>query len=228
MIRDHQVPGVPKQGYWVRPSVHGGSEITHGLGGANLYSGAECPNCRLRLILLFDFDAVDARLELQPVGLDHLPLLWCWSCSIPEGELRYRLEGAESSVRVVEYTAGPPTGDPYEGYSRTFPRRDVDLIALSEEEQDALIRINATDYTMDLFEQYPALYGVHHQVGGEPWLLQSLDPVICSVCGIHLPLFASVGNNTFSPNSFMENDWVQVLFHVCRPCGEIVANAYSD
>lgn len=218
----------PTQGYWIRPNSAEGERFAHYLGGVNSLPGARCPNCNEPLILLVDFDATDARLELDAAQLRRLPLLYCWSCAIPESVFRYSLKGQGSAVNVLAFRSGEEVSDPYAEFSRVFARRAVGLIPLSVEEQQVLRLLNRTRSKYELFRQYPALDRPRHQVGGEPLLLQHVEPVACSTCGSAMPLFASIGNDSFGPKPFIGNDWVQVIFHVCRACREVAAYAATD
>ena len=53
----------------------------HWLGGAVDLQGANCPNCKIPLVLHWDINCRDPRFRRNKFGpLDRLPLLFCWSC----------------------------------------------------------------------------------------------------------------------------------------------------
>jgi hypothetical protein len=223
------VSALPKQGYWARPAPPGTPGPRHSLGGTEVPEGATCPNCRRPLLLIMSLDATDRRLELDRYRFKLLPLLYCWTCVASAGLVRYALEQDGSAISILEFPSGDRYTDfPYPDYPAHFERHALTLVPLTPEEQRVLYQLNRTRARAELFEKYPALDRPRHQVGGEPLLLQSAEELTCSRCSGDMPLLASIGNDALGPKTFTDNDWVQLIFHICPQCSEVAAYTATD
>jgi hypothetical protein len=211
--------GLPAQGYWLRPLDGVPVGPAHVLGGETRISGAVCPNCRKPLLTLLRLNAQDQRLGLQTAALTEINVLFCWTCPAAQSTIVYQLPSAGTDFRLVSFAAGPPATDfPYEGYPVSFPARALMLVALTSQEQDALSQLNAGAGVDWADSRYCDLSRPQHQIGGEPYLMQPLEQLGCPQCGGPMPLFGTVGNDTFAPEKFTDNDYVQTLVHLCRDC----------
>ena len=121
-----------KQGYALIAAED--SEQGHWIGGAPAHSGAECPVCRVPLLLLADLNCVwirqyeEAKLFQQ---LDRLPLYFCWKCSADD--LSYQVV---SSTRVRIFgNLGKPQGEdfPYANFPDQFKRCPAKLVPIPYE-----------------------------------------------------------------------------------------------
>jgi hypothetical protein len=214
-----EMTGIPEQGYWLRPLDKAQPGPTHRLGGKTRIPGAQCPNCRKPLLTLWELDARDPLLGFQAAGLARLSVLFCWTCPVAQSVLMYQLPSAATSFRLLDVASGKPTPDfPYEGYPIAFASQELTLVALTLEEQDILRRLNVGGDVDWSDRRYQQLSRPRHQIGGEPYLVQPLEEVHCSGCGAAMPLFGTVGNDTFGPEKFTDNDYVQTLVHLCRHC----------
>ena len=116
----------------------------HWFGGEPYHAGAECPVCRIPLLLVADLNCARFRAREQARlfhELDRLPLYYCWRCCAEQ--LSYRVVKPDK-IRVLRNN-GKPQGDdfPYEGFPDRFPRTPVrtvpilyetaKLLALSQE-----------------------------------------------------------------------------------------------
>jgi hypothetical protein len=194
----------------------------HRLCGEPRVAGAECPNCRKPLLPLLELDAADPRLALAGTGLERLPILFCWTCEAAQSTIIYRVEEAGRRITLLQFHYGAVVEDfPYEAYPVYFPGHDATLASLTDAEQVLLHRINIGEGEAIEWPTYREYAVPRHQVGGEPYLVQPLDDVACPDCGAAMPLFATLGDDTWSEQKFTGNDWVQTLVHLCRRCGTI-------
>ena len=218
-----------QQGYWLRPSpvLHAGP--SHRLGGATRDPRATCPNCQKPLLTLWELDARDPILRLGDAGPASLTVLFCWTCPAAQSNIIYQLPRTGVGFRLLEFAVGEPSADfPYEDYPEAFPPRALSLVALSEEEQAVLRELNGdgeVDWSKGLYRE---LSCPRHQVGGEPFLVQPLEDLDCPHCGDRMPLFGTVGNDTFGPKKFTDNDYVQTLVHLCHRCWTVAVYQRCD
>lgn len=227
-----QTPGKPEIGYWLNfsppPDVH-----THEFCGPNIILGAHCPNCDKPLLKLAAFSAADPALELDPARVPSLPLLYCWTCAIPYGDFRYRIQ-PDGSVKIVTFLdryedAFGPDG-PYDGYTGHFPPMTFCLDRQSDEEQVLL----CSHYEGINRELPHPLDDPRHQVGGHP-MIYNPESDICPQCGAEMPTFASITDNALgngyaerAEDSFVDNCGVQTVFLLCRKCSIVSAYHSSD
>jgi len=125
------------------------SDNLHLFCGPHKIEGAACPNCSKPLLRLVSLTATDLRLNVDPSKINAVHLLYCWTCSIPNGVFSYRLR-PNGSVDLLNspapwdgaidprgpfdrYIGGP--GGPYDGYNGRFPPRTIGLVPLSDLEQ---------------------------------------------------------------------------------------------
>jgi hypothetical protein len=141
----------------------------------------------------------------------------------------YQLPTAATAFRLIEFAPGEPTADfPYENYPVAFPARELTLVALTSEEQDVIRHLNHDDEVDWSDQRYRELSRPQHQIGGEPYLVQPSEEVHCAECGGPMPLFGTVGNDTFAPQKFTDNDYVQTLVHLCHRCSTVAVYQRCD
>ena len=232
MIGLPQVPAsIPRQGYFLETVSDAGfpALCEHRLCGANECEGATCPNCRLPLLQIASLDGKDERLDLLGAPLSRVPLLFCWRCSVSQGDFSYRLRAGGSSIEILAALRGKPIPDfPYPEYPESFPLELIYLHAVSEFDQAVLVRCSLGEDDYELFRRFPQLCKPKHQVGGVPFLFDAQREVNCPCCGGQAPLFAAFGDNAGHGLRFTGNDFVQLVFHLCRACRVIAAYQATD
>jgi hypothetical protein len=209
----------PIQGYLLVPSASSGEgHYVHTLCGRTNFKGAVSPNSGKPLLQLLLLDASDPRLELSNAAAPHLPLFYSWTCPISEGVFSYRVVANE--IEVINFNSGDPFTDfPYENYPEAFAARSVDLLPLASSQQETINRLNDKDTAFSERLQFADLDRPRHQVGGIPRLLQpTFTAMQCPVCKKEMPLFASIANENGTPQGFADNEFVQVVYHLCRAC----------
>jgi hypothetical protein len=161
--------------------------------------------------------------------VDTLHLLYSWTCGISDRDFTYR--ESNQGVEILAYTKGPTHSDfPYANYPVFFPRVEVDLQALTPEEQTAIRQMNRReDGSPSVTDQYLRPTAPRAQIGGEPRLMQwPLGECLCPVCGCSMPLLASIGNENGCASGFTDNDFVQTLFFLCDGCMVVTAYNLTD
>ncbi len=73
----------------------------HAIGGSHNIAGADCPNCRLPLILHCTLDVDDPLLNIPNRKTKLIPLLYCMRCPLAWFEFSYRVTNS-SSIRICE------------------------------------------------------------------------------------------------------------------------------
>lgn len=216
---------LPNQGYFAVPR-NGPSEPPHShlLCGRTALRGAISPNSGRPLLQLLALNTSDERLDPPRSRLTALPLLYSWTCPISEGVFSYRV--TTDHVDLIVFDSGDPYEDfPYEDYPVAFPGQPVELVPLTGVEQDAILRLNTTDVPFAERERFADLDKPRHQVGGVPRLLQPpMDEMKCPSCGARMPFLASIANENGTLRGFADNDFVQVIYHLCRAC--VVLSCY--
>jgi hypothetical protein len=220
-----QSVGIPTTGYWLNFTPPSSAHL-HELCGPNAIPGADCPNCKRPLLKVAVFSAGDPAVALDPTRIPSLPLLYCWTCSIPYGEFRYSIE-PEGSVRILtlldSYEGAFGPDGPYDGYTGQFPSTSFCLEPQSEEEQRSLrARSEGAE------EELPSeLDSPRHQVGGYP-MIYNPQSDICPQCGKDMPIFAVIADNTRGngdaksvSESFVDNSGVHTVFLLCRSCSVV-------
>lgn len=113
-----------KYGYRVTPTSR--SDATHFSGGKPYHRGAECPACRIPLLLLWDIDCSDTKLPPGAFGqLKRVALYFCWRCV---NDISYQIVNA-STLQVLdpEHTHRE-SGNPYTPYPEYFEQRRIELL----------------------------------------------------------------------------------------------------
>ena len=197
-------------GYFLNPTS---TNSRHSLCGPHSLVGAVSPNTGLPLLLVATLDLSDPRVGISGAKVGLIHLLYSWTCGISDGELTYR--ESNQGIELLEYTKGPRQSDfPYENYPVFFPRIEVELEALTAQEQMIINKINSQqDDPISLEDQFPRLAVPRAQVGGEPRLMQwPLPEYLCPICGGSMPLLAAVGDENGSARGFTGNEFVQMIF----------------
>jgi hypothetical protein len=183
----------------------------HEFCGAHSIPGAVCPHCAKPLLKLLALDATDPRLELRGAVVGRLPLLYCWSCQ-PEGRpFFYRVEpsGGVTILSRNDKAEGPPRPGAY-------PPEHADLKPVPLDDQRYLRLWQEGNMTWEIPED---LLEPRHQVGGVPFLAQSLDALGCPRCEQPMPFLATLAGDV--------EDGIQVVFHYCRRCGVVGAYHFA-
>jgi hypothetical protein len=213
-------------GYFLAPTKN---SSPHALCGSQEIDGAVSPNSGLPLLLVASLDPADPRLGISCSKVDTLHLFYSWTCGISDGDFTYR--ESNEGVEILSYAKGPTHSDfPYANYPAFFPRVEVELEALTPEEQTAIRQMNRREYdSLSLTHQLPRLAVPRAQIGGEPRLMQwPLGECLCPVCGCHMPLLTSIGNEHGCAPGFTDNDFVQTLFFLCDGCTVVTAYNLCD
>jgi hypothetical protein len=194
---------------------------------------ADCPNCRKPLLMLASFETQRLPFSLGDRAPSNLHLLYCWTCAIPYDWFSYRI-GALGEVEVIEFLdryadALGPAG-PYEGYTGVFPQSRVGLRALTHEEQELALQLQARG---EHPESLWYLTEEAHQIGGIPKIWNLRDDALCPMCSRAAPFFATICDNAVGQEfqadrtkTFTGNCGVRVVFHYCAACS--VMKAYHS
>lgn len=213
---DLPLVSVPGQGFSVvlAPSAR---NHDHRFCGDHRIEGAVCPNCDKPMLRVMSLDTADARLELQDLGVPAVHLLFCWTCNLAQGESAYELR-EDGGIRWVSYLRGGVERDfPYPDYPPAFPGTGLELEALSREDQATLIRLNEGSLDPSKLDVSRApLCQPAHQIGGEPFFVQSPPAELCPVCWEPMLFLASVADATLDGRGFTGNSGVQQLYMLCR------------
>lgn len=205
-------------GYLVEYGPRRGS-FRHVFCGRSPLKGANCPNCRKSLIQFLALDTRDSRLEFRSWRCPMVPLLFCWTCNVAQSPFSYRVSA--SRVSVLRYKrGGVQAAFPYEGYPAEFPRAAARLIPVSRPQAESAMRLNRggeIDYSLPNWRDQDRL---HHQVGGEPRLVQGHPArrMSCPRCRAAMKLFASIADDCLDSRGFTGNSFVQVVYHRCDRC----------
>ena len=219
-------------GYW--PSFLANPVSTadgpgHFLGGSNNLRGAVSPNSGRPLLRLVSYHSLDPRLSKLGWKRSRIDLLFSWTCALSQGVFAYQI-ASDEEVRIIDYTAGEAYDDfPYRDYPDAFPQRQFVLRQIEQREQDDIVHANADGrYRLRLAKTRPDLTRPQHQIGGIPHLVQPPRTLACPVCSKLTPLIASVSSESMSERPFVDNDYVQVLFHACADCSVLLAYTRTD
>ena len=218
--------GYSSTAYFLKPAKTGSP---HALCGSQHINGAVSPNSGLPLLLVASLDPADPRLGISRSKVDTLHLLYSWTCGISHGDFTYR--ESSQGVEILAYAKGPAHSDfPYANYPVFFPRVEIELEALTAEEQMVIKKLNRQEEDpISLEDQFPQLAVPRAQVGGEPRLMQwPLEACVCPVCGGSMPLLASIGNDNRSALGFTDNEFVQMVFFLCDTCTVVTAYNVTD
>jgi hypothetical protein len=213
-------------GYFLNPTV---MPSRHSLCGIQSIDGAISPNTGLPLLLIATLDLTDERLGVPTMEVGSISLLYSWVCGISGGELTYRQ--SSRGVDLLKFEKGPLQGDfPYEGYPSMFPRVELELTALTVEDQSTIQKINRRqDDPVALEHQFPQLALPRAQVGGEPRLMQWPSPEFhCPICSGPMPFLAAIGDYNGDPRGFTGNAFVQMISFLCSACTVVTVCNLTD
>lgn len=224
----------PSAGYWLVPAVGDAANdraFRHTFCGQHDLRGGHCPVCDKPLLRFLELDARDPRIEVDSSRFRSIPLLYCWTCEVGRDVFSYRIV-ADDIIEIVHMYRGERQKDfPYEEYPTFFDTADVWLSPISVEDQSIIRTQNRpNDDDWSIFKLRGWLTHPNHQIGGEPLLLQGLDDFRprCPVCKDWMPHLACIGNASLAPKGFVDCDYVQVLFSLCRACGIVSAVNRTD
>ncbi len=218
---------IPQQGYRLIVQT-GRPTYDHIFCGLTELIGAISPFTGKPLLRFLSLDTRDPRLELEPLTVARIELLYSLTCRLAYIDFYYKLTGdrieilseiSDDNVPGSEYT-----DTPYLNYPLAFPAAYIDLMPADEEEKAIVEAINETQ-DLDLRLQYPGLSEPYHQVGGEPYFVQKPDVLSCPGCGKEMSFFASIGNYNGQEKGFFDNDYMQVIYQICKAC--CVIGAYN-
>jgi hypothetical protein len=221
---------LPGEGFFASQAVHGESLI---FGGTCLLNGAVSPNTGLPLTQLVQVEINAESFSIPGWERDEIHFLYSWKCKIHEDDFSYRYTNA--GIEVIEFCEGVDDYDgfPYDDYPIFFPEARVRLLRIQGNDQSIILQLNSSNCDPEFKFGNPRgrqLSIPTHQFGGVPYLVDSsAEGKICAICGNEMPLVASVGNKSFSPNEgFSGNDFVQILYWTCSSCGVVSARNFCD
>ncbi len=219
---------IPKQGYRLVTSPITNSTYSHFFCGLTESKGAISHYTGKPLLRFLSLDTRDPRLELDALPITRIELLYSLTCKIAYLDLFYKV--SLDRIEILNPFSGQDNSDgdftdtPFEDYPEFFPRTAVELIPVDENERSIVKSINEI-HNLDLQLEYPDLSEPYHQIGGEPYFVQKPDVLSCPECGKHMSFFASIGNNNGHAKGFFDNDYMQVVYQICKNC--IVVGAYN-
>ena len=112
-----------KTRFRVRLTDH--SECDHWSGGKPYHRGANCPACKIPLLLLWDINCSDPRFGRRKFGpLKRLPLYYCWGCG---DSIAYQVID-DKTISIFDDASRRKPDYPYEPYPDFFERRGLQLI----------------------------------------------------------------------------------------------------
>jgi predicted nucleic-acid-binding Zn-ribbon protein len=222
---------LPKQGYRLVNILNQDSPYKHLFCGQPELKNAISPVTGKPLLRFLSLDTTDPRLELETSKIKRIELLYSLTCRISWIDFFYkiiddRIEILNLDVNFIN-SEEVYTDVPYEDYPIFFPGIRVDLIPVDENERDIVKEINETD-NLELDLQYPELSEPYHQLGGEPYFVQKPDVLACPLCGKDMFFFASIGNNNGQAKGFFDNDYMQIIYQICKKCFVIAAYNRCD
>ena len=162
-----------------------------------------------------------------------IPILFCWRCSIVEGEFVYKIkhDGSIQMLPFAEHYWGP-VRPMYEGQPGVFPATSVGLRPLSERETKLAAKLREEN---DHRPQYWYLTRPVHQVGGEPMIYNPASDIECMECKRAMPFFAVFCDNAtgqgyqrIKDKAFSSNSGLQLVVRFCVGCSIIRACLSSD
>jgi len=225
---DTKFKSIAASGNFLVPAS-GNSEFKHTLCGSEAIEGATSPNSGRPLLLVATLRVDDSRLNLPPLRVPYLHLLYSWTCSMRDGLIVY--QQLPSGVRLLRYTPGVESADfPYVGYPSAFPATPLTPKPVTEDEQAVIARLNRREgEPIELEDAFPELAVPRHQVGGEPRMMQwPVSVPECLACGSTMGLLASIGNDNGYPGGFSGNTYTQMIFWLCSKCLVIAAEHQTD
>jgi hypothetical protein len=216
MTNEKPITSLPKKGYRLAKVSLDNRSFCHHLCGPTTLRQAISPNSGRSLLCLLSLDTKDTRLELDFSPEPRIELLYSWTCAIPEGDFFYRI--CSGSVDIISFRSGPGYADfPFANYPDSFPEIPVNLLEVSSEEEFTARLLNKKrDFaTRSKYKEFSIPY---HQIGGEPVFVQDYVAMVCPICKEEMAFFASIGNDNGQPLGFCDNEFVQVIYQVCKEC----------
>jgi hypothetical protein len=236
---------VPSRGYFLKLTENQNWPYKHLFCGEHTIPGAWCVNCNRPLLRFLTLDLSDPVLELGLAG-ELLTLLYCWTCRLAQTRFYYRCLPGDA-IEVVSAGRGGHTPDfPYNAYPTFFPGKFVRPVALTVAMQDRIVSENAgkapcsgpngggiPSLTETVRRDLPREKGrdrlePRHQIGGQPFLLDTYRPVTCPICRCRMPFVVCISDESGAGIGFTGNPYVQVLYHLCRSCRCVGAYHQTD
>ena len=212
---------IPKQGYKLGMQPTSSLSFKHFFCGLPEIKGAISPYTGKPLLRFLSLDTSDPRLELGAIQIPRIELLYSWTCTIAYIDFFYKIYRDRIEILNLNneevYSEADFHDFPYPNYPLSFPKSIIDLIPVDENEKNIVNSINETQ-DLDLRLQYPELSEPYHQIGGEPYFVQKPEVLSCPECGKDMSFFASIGNNNGHNIGFVDNDYVQVVYQICKDC----------
>ena len=167
----------------------------HWFGGESYHEGAQCPVCKIPLLLIADLSCGPFR-ESEQARLFHelerIPLYYCWRCCAEN--LSYRI--INQGVIEVFRNDGTPQGNdfPYDKFPEHFPRKPLAVVPIPYRIATLLAIYQEVDDKWLSAKDHQALFdGLRnlrhdgffsrdvnrHQIGGLPNLIQGHENVGC-------------------------------------------------
>lgn len=192
-------------------------EGEHWLGGPIQHRGADCPNCKIPLVLHWDLNAQDSRFPKKRFGsLDRIPLYYCWTCV---ADLAYRVD-TSNRVRVLSKRAKQfSTNCQYEPYPESFERRPLTLDPTLPDQvrqvytkwvksDDPYVRKLGKRETKVLADYFghPFIGNLsvfHHQFGGMPSTWWGDEAILCPNRECHPSAIDRLRGRQARPMSFL-------------------------
>ncbi len=218
---------VSKQGYFIEliePSNYPFVD-QNVFGGEHHIIGAICPNCHQPLLRLFSIN-LSTILPNSPIQIVHC--LFCWRCGIAQDIFSYQM--SDNQIKILHYRLGASEPDfPYCNYPAFFPQRNLYFVRISEQSQKIICDVNSQQVDFWLASQHNSqLIRPQHQLGGEPYFVNSPYQLICPLCNSAMPFLLSVSDHSGTHAGFTGNEYVQMIFHLCNPCQVISAYQMCD
>ena len=199
------------------------------IGGTCSLPGAFSPNTGLPLTQFAKVKIGAAGFFIPGWSLEHAWFLYSFKCAIYEGVFTYRTK--VHSIEILKFEVGHNGHEdfPYDNYPIVFEGVNFESVLISSDEQQKIVSLNQKGVSPFENKDYENLAMPRHQFGGIPYMLAAVEDRVCPVCKAQMPLIASIGNESFSSNEgFFGNDFVQVIFWACGPCGILTALNFAD
>lgn len=226
-------PTISTQGYFVQLTCFPTTVGNHRFCGEHDIVGAQCPNCQLPLLRFLSLELANSPVQLGST-MPYAHLLYCWRCNLAQRGFSYCIV-AKKEIAILAYGAGKEADDfPYEDYPNYFPGTYIDLMPLSNEEQEIIVKKMNDEINIYTYKngKYEFLTKPQHQIGGVPLLMQSNweDWIFerCPICNQTMIFFASIGDFCLDVRGFTMNPYVQVIYLSCSHCNVFKAFAMTD
>lgn len=224
------IQAVQKKGYLFIPSICNYGQYTHIFCGNHKIIGADCPNCKKKLLRFLSIDMRDPSIEIDGYNCSFLHLLYCWTCNISQEVFFYKLL-KDNEVKVIKYGIGGATNYfPYQNYPSFFPKSFGQFKPLSIDQQNIIKCVNSGKIDeYDLSFDDAKMCMPDHQIGGEPYLIQKeFQYIKCVECGSYMMLLGTICDKCWDQRGFTGNNFVQVIFYFCSHCMQIAAIQHCD